>query len=194
MKITVAMLEDHCACPEQLALFKQIFGDEVEVTEARCRRYGELFDLDWAAHNFLSSSARFEFNWLVEPARGERSRLRCAAWTAYSKIQVAARDTYKDAKWGVWAAFHNRQNAYALSRSREPSKLQTTRDEALELAEAEYARTVAAARAEYDSIREAARVEYRKAAALAFYAVSKGVTVSISAIQTEIIQPSGGES
>ena len=46
---------------------------------------------------------------------------------------------------------------------------------------------MAAARAEYDSIREAARVEYRKAAALAFYAVSKGVTVSISAIQTEII-------
>ena len=42
------------ACQNQVDLFKETFGDSVELTEALAKEFCSKFNIDWAAHNLLN--------------------------------------------------------------------------------------------------------------------------------------------
>jgi hypothetical protein len=68
----LADLIDKGACAKQIALFKKLFGESVEVTEELCLKYYNKFAFWWAADNLLSVSA----------------------WEAYVKVRASAIEAY----------------------------------------------------------------------------------------------------
>ena len=54
MKITLKQLKKLGACADQTKLFKEIFGDSVEITEDVIREHGAKFDVNWLAGHVLS--------------------------------------------------------------------------------------------------------------------------------------------
>ncbi len=62
MNITADMLRSKRACAEQVALFEELFGLEVVLTEALCVEHAGKFDWGWAAHYLLKPDARRAYN------------------------------------------------------------------------------------------------------------------------------------
>ena len=85
MKITLAMLRQHNACADQVALFQQHFGTEVEITESVCVAVAPLFDWEWAARHLLTAPAQ----------------------DAYDKATASAQDAYNKAKARAFARCFN---------------------------------------------------------------------------------------
>ena len=52
--LTIEQLKRKKACPHQIALFKQLFGNRVVITEKKCLAYWNKFQFNWAASNFLT--------------------------------------------------------------------------------------------------------------------------------------------
>lgn len=73
--LTYKRLRAAGACAGQLALFRKMFGDQVEITEALCVEHAHTFNFFWAADHLLH-----------EPA-----------WQAYYAARVQARQAYDDA-------------------------------------------------------------------------------------------------
>ena len=90
MNITIQMLHDKGACPDQVALFEELFGDVVEVTEEACIAVAGSFDWAWAARNLLTAPARVEYERVTAPARVEYERVTAAAWAEYERVTAAA--------------------------------------------------------------------------------------------------------
>lgn len=61
MKITYQQLEELDACENQLDLFRELFGDEVELTEKIVMTHGPKFNLDWAATRLFFPAANAEY-------------------------------------------------------------------------------------------------------------------------------------
>jgi len=68
MKITAKELETLGACANQVALFRQHFGEEVEITEARCVKYAPEFNWRWIAARWLSAPAQRAYDEAMAPA------------------------------------------------------------------------------------------------------------------------------
>lgn len=49
------------ACKDQVDLFKEIFGDSVELTEELAKEIGSKFDIDWAVKNLLIAQAKTSY-------------------------------------------------------------------------------------------------------------------------------------
>ena len=62
MKITVKLLKAKGACAEQVAIFKTLFPNGVEPTEALCLAHAQTFGWHWAAANLLPAPARKAYN------------------------------------------------------------------------------------------------------------------------------------
>ena len=58
MELTAKLLESKGACPNQVALFRERFGESVQVTEELCVAVDTEFNWDWAATNLLSARAQ----------------------------------------------------------------------------------------------------------------------------------------
>jgi hypothetical protein len=56
MTITVKQLRKLKACEEQVDLFKKLFGESVEITEALIKEHSAKFDIYWLAKNLFSGS------------------------------------------------------------------------------------------------------------------------------------------
>jgi hypothetical protein len=84
--ITLAQLKKHDACTRQLLLFKQMFGDSVQVTEALAIEVAQQFDFDWAANKLLGESALAEYAKVQDLAWAEYHKMRDLAWAEYGKV------------------------------------------------------------------------------------------------------------
>lgn len=66
--INYRLLKSKGACAEELALFKEHFGvkKSVPLTEAVARKFGTVFNIDWAAENLLSYNDYLDFQGAYE--------------------------------------------------------------------------------------------------------------------------------
>lgn len=61
MLLTLQTLIDKRACPEQVELFRFMFGDSVDVTPELCERVAAQFNFEWAARSLLTGPALAEY-------------------------------------------------------------------------------------------------------------------------------------
>ena len=54
-------LIDNGACASQVALFRELYGDKVRVTQKLCVAVADKFSFDWAAIKLLSAPAWAEY-------------------------------------------------------------------------------------------------------------------------------------
>ena len=60
--LTLATLKKAGACSDQVALFRKLFGESVEVTDSLCVEHAEEFSWGWAAGNLLTAPAWTEYD------------------------------------------------------------------------------------------------------------------------------------
>ncbi len=77
--MTKQMLIDEGACPSQVDLFEETFGDSVVVTIKRAEKVAHLFDWDWA-EQLLDAQGRAEYRRATADAWAEYNRVIAAAW------------------------------------------------------------------------------------------------------------------
>jgi hypothetical protein len=90
--ITASMLEH--ACKEQRDLFRDLFGESVEVTEDLCGEHADKFDWDWAASRLL-----------LEDGRARYKRARALIRDQYLNATGPAFKAYMVAHAIAWQAF-----------------------------------------------------------------------------------------
>jgi len=83
MKITLKQLRRAKACEDQCLLFAEKFGDSVDVTPELCESVALSFNFEFAAHNFLTYTAR-----------AEHERIRATAWAEYERVEASAMAKY----------------------------------------------------------------------------------------------------
>ena len=81
-KITYQQLQDLNACSKQLQLFKELFGDSVELTESVVLEHGHKFDIEWFAFKILLLA---EYNKQVAPLWAEYNKQVAPLWAEYDK-------------------------------------------------------------------------------------------------------------
>ena len=89
--VTLNQLRRLRACPGQLALFKQLFGEAVTVTEELCLQHAHEFDWSWAARHLLPASAFAEYDRALASARVEYNRALAPADAEYDRATAPAR-------------------------------------------------------------------------------------------------------
>ncbi len=93
MRITTKQLREFHACPEQIELFEQHFGQSVTVTEALCLKHAGDFAFEWAAARLLSDSALKIYIEAIKPA-----------WATNRKASKLAMKTYTEKIGGIKTA------------------------------------------------------------------------------------------
>ena len=68
MTLTIKTLQEHGACSDQVELFRSLFGESVELTEALAIEHGDKFDIAWCADNLLKAPALAEYRRVIAPA------------------------------------------------------------------------------------------------------------------------------
>ncbi len=98
MKLTLQTLIDKRACKDQVALFREMFGDSVEITEELCASFAR-FDFTWAAQHLLSVAAWDDY-----------LRNRETAWADYLRIKGSApRADYARSRAITFAKLYNEE-------------------------------------------------------------------------------------
>ena len=104
--ITKQMLIDAKACPEQVELFEEIFGDSVVVTLKRAEKVAHLFDWEWAIR-LLDATAQPEYMRATADAFAKYERAIVAARAELARTldraKEAARDEYRRVGAPAWA-------------------------------------------------------------------------------------------
>lgn len=104
-------LIDKKACPQQVKLFRSMFGDSVRVTEKRCVSVADKFDFTWAAIYLLSASAYADYIRAVAAAFADYNR---AVAADYSRAAPPAWDDYMAAALADYSRY---KRAVALARA-----------------------------------------------------------------------------
>ena len=105
-KITVALLQEHCACSEQVAVFKKLWPKGVVPSLKAIRKASEAgLDLRWAAMHLLSPEARKAYNEAVAPAQKAYDEADAPAWKAYNEACASARKAYGEADASALKAY-----------------------------------------------------------------------------------------
>jgi hypothetical protein len=84
MKISTQYLKDLDACEDQVELWSATFGDEpVKLTLKKAKKFGHLFDTNWAAETLLTHRQKAIYISVAEPA-----------WAAYEAEMIPVREIY----------------------------------------------------------------------------------------------------
>jgi hypothetical protein len=124
MIITLEMLRQKHACRDQVARFKELFGDAVEVTVELAVKHAQDFAWDWAARSLLSAAgysayiaARAKARRAYPAARAKSRRAYAAALAAAEVAYAAATD---EARLAYAAATDEARLAYAAALAESP--------------------------------------------------------------------------
>lgn len=90
-------------CSGQVDLFKQTFGDSVEVTTELCKKYASDFDWSWAASNLISASAQKIYDETCAPARKVCNEICASAWKIYDETCTSAWKIYYETRAETFA-------------------------------------------------------------------------------------------
>ena len=77
------------ACTEQVDLFRSLFGEFVNVTEALCLKHSDKFDWGFAS-KLLSPAGQAEYERVSGLARAEYKRVTGLAWAEYNRVRGPA--------------------------------------------------------------------------------------------------------
>ncbi len=118
--ITYSLLVSKAACRPQLDLFKKHFGleESVPLTLKTVTKFGRLFDVDWAAKNFLTPKDFKEYNKFKSFSLEKYNRVYLRAAMKYEKITTPAWEKYNP-DWEkynkvttpIWVEFNKITNA-----------------------------------------------------------------------------------
>ena len=86
--LLLSTLIEKGACLEQVALFRETFGESVRITPERCFSVADKFAWGWAAWRLLSPSARAEYERVRESAWVEG--VRASAWVEHERVRASA--------------------------------------------------------------------------------------------------------
>lgn len=103
--LTMATLRKKGACRDQIALFRELFGTRVEVTEALAAEHAGQFIAAWAADHLLSRQARATYDTAMAQARATYDTARAQARAAYDAAMAHARRAAYDAAREAWDAY-----------------------------------------------------------------------------------------
>ena len=115
--LKLSQIEEADARCDQVELFEELFGSEVEVSISLARKHYDKFDWNWAANNLLSVSAWAEYKkvevsaWaeykkVEAPALAEYEKATAPALAEYKKATASARAKYKKAIASTWAKLY----------------------------------------------------------------------------------------
>ena len=105
MKITLRQLRLLGACKPQVALFKETFGTEVELTEANAVRYGALFDINWIARKILQGDKLVDYEAKRAPLWADYEAKRAPLLADYKAKGDALDADYRAKCAPLWAAY-----------------------------------------------------------------------------------------
>ena len=94
MKLKLSKLIELDACTQQVDLFKEMFGDEVNITQKLCLRVFDKFDFKWAAYKLLNKSALAEYEKVQNQALAEYENVKRSARAEYLMVTDAALAEY----------------------------------------------------------------------------------------------------
>ena len=94
MKVTSRELKAKKACKNQITIFEEQWGKEVEVTEEVLQKAVELeLDLDWFILNFLPITTCEAFREITAPARATLNETMIPAEAAYHEAMTLTAET-----------------------------------------------------------------------------------------------------
>ena len=106
MKVSVSLLQQKDACPEQVELFRETFGDgEVVVTEALCVEHAQKFSWSWAALYLFPKSVRAEYKEKRAPIWVEYNEKHALIWAEYEKKSALIRVESEKNSALIWTAY-----------------------------------------------------------------------------------------
>lgn len=122
--LTYQQLVEAKACYNQLALFRERYGDSVLVTVEAALEAAPLFNWNWAAMNLLTWEGREAFMAAFRPAQDTYKSAVRPAWKAYmaasrllreaymvARQSAPARVTYQTAKRSIWGTYDAAQRS-----------------------------------------------------------------------------------
>ena len=92
--IKLETLIEHDSCQSQVDLFKETFGDSVELTEAVAKEFGSKFDINWAAENLLNEEQLNAYRDAKDPL-----------WKTYEEAKAPFLKTYQEANSPLWKTY-----------------------------------------------------------------------------------------
>jgi cell division septum initiation protein DivIVA len=99
-------LVNNDACAEQVELFKQMFGNSVEITPELCVSVADKFDFTWAVRHLLSPAARADYERVRAPARAEYERAKESVRADYERVRAPAwAEYYERVRAPAWAEY-----------------------------------------------------------------------------------------
>ena len=94
MIITLKMLRQQHACPNQVARFQELFGAKAAVTVELAVKHAQDFDWDWAARSLLSAAGYSAYNAATAAAERAYDAAMAAALRAYDAATAGQRRAY----------------------------------------------------------------------------------------------------
>jgi hypothetical protein len=95
--LTLSTLRKYGACSGEVTLFRNLFGERVEVTEELCLIHADNFSFNWAACRLLSDAAREDYARARDVAEAEYARAVAVAYAEYERARDAAHAAYERA-------------------------------------------------------------------------------------------------
>jgi hypothetical protein len=99
--ITLKSLQRLHACKPQVALFQELFGESVEVTEELCVKHARDFDWCWAAEHLLTKTQQGVYDEATAPAWKVYGEATAPAWKVYNDTWAALK-VYDDTRTAAW--------------------------------------------------------------------------------------------
>lgn len=87
--ITYALLQEKDACKDHLDLFEQHIGrnEPIPLTDDTIQKFGDVFDVSWAAEWLLDSHDFSEFYYETAPAYNDYNNKCILAWNECKKVR-----------------------------------------------------------------------------------------------------------
>ena len=104
--LALATLVARGACINQRDLFRNRWGDSVEVTVALCQSVADQVDWAWAGEHLLTAPAWAEYDRVTAPARAEYERVTADARAEYERVTADARAEYARVTADAWAGLY----------------------------------------------------------------------------------------
>lgn len=103
--ITVKLLRRLGACEDQVTLFRETFGDSVIPTPELAERYGDLFDIDWLAHEALKAPLWEAYQEAKVPLLKAFVEAAAPLLKAYEEAETPSREVYEEAEAPLLKAY-----------------------------------------------------------------------------------------
>ena len=107
--ITLKMLIEKKACQEQVDIFKQYFGESVEITEDICLKYSNEFHINRLIDNMFNEEQRELYYTIQAPAYAAYKATEWQAWKDYIAIEAPAYKAFKAIQEPAWKDYYTIQ-------------------------------------------------------------------------------------